>query len=280
VILNTIVDRKVGKKYDTIGDVLAYFRRINPNVKFILTSERAAVLTPEERATLDEYGVMGIVEKPFHFADVVDVMEGTYEGKKKAAHEEFRIEASERIFNSFEKAHSPEAPGVIRLWTGYAPLGRADNIVTRIEKETREGAPYRVDFDELEELVEAACREAQNEDFVTILPHNLLTPDQRERLAESKARVIFIDIEGDDVGGVTPLPAMIFAGAAYLEGKDAALARFYRLLTDTKATSELTVARLMNLADPFIFTLKLTEIIDPAARSRLNEMMERVLEMA
>jgi len=60
----------------------------------------------------------------------------------------------------------------------------------------------------------------------------------------------------------------------------AALARLYKLLTDRKADGALTVARLMDLANPFIFTLKPAEILDPAERARLNAMMEKVLRMA
>jgi len=152
-------------------------------------------IVPEESK---EIAIKAVLEKPFHFGDVIDVLDGTHEDKTTVATETFRMEESARIADTIEKTHALDKQAAIMIWDEYIPDLNRESLYTRIQKDTREG-PYKVVFRDLDRLVDIACEQAakDNEDIVTILPYHMLDAEQIKRLTQARASIIYMDFEQD-----------------------------------------------------------------------------------
>ncbi len=305
VIADTVVDNA-----DESGNIMDIVRAKNPEAKFIFTSEEAAITENNPKGE----GVLATLETPFHFQDAVDVLNGTYDEKRVAARERFRIEESADIvrkmgtvptsgqgdhkgrpYTSDSRLRGNDSN--IRLWGGYAASDLQKNILTRVRTKTA-NAPYRIDFDDdLDKLVKFACAEADNDNAVTILPSNRLTEAQKGQLKSAEAHVIFVEEKseiasaaeftlseanvrprndgmGPGTDDIVQLGAIIFTGIAYLNNNDAAMMSLYRLLTGQRH-EPVTIEELKRNPALLVFIFEPAAIHDYSERKRLNDLMEK-----
>jgi DNA-binding NtrC family response regulator len=260
---------------DELDNVYRQVIAKNPEARFIITSEEAAIPRKEFRGK----NVMGVIEKPFYFQNVLDILDGIYEDKAIAAKERFKIEEAGRIVKDVERAHTQDNPGIIKIWEEYAAPQLQKSMLTRIRKGTENG-PYQVGFDDIDTLVDDACKYAQNKNAVTILPYHRLTDEQRERLEAAKAQVVYMDFEKDMIfneNDIVQIGAIIFTGISYLNDNNNAFINLYRLLTGKKPEAPITVRQLKEHPELLIFLLKPATIHDYQELKHLNERMEEVL---
>lgn len=278
VITDTRIRDKKLEGWIDIHAIISAVRQKNPDAKIVIASDDADVLSTDDFAG---YNVLGIVEKPYHFYDVLDVINGEYDLKVQIAQERFRIEEAARVASSIQPAHTREAPGLVMVWSGYAAPQFQRSVQTEIEKECA-GKPYQVHFvNNIEGLVGYACAQAKNEDVVTILPYNApLTRAQRRKLEKAKARVIFMDFnEGvtPQISDIVELSTIVFTGIAYLCNDNNAFMRFYQLLTDSDEAPGVTLEALKRDPTLLKFILHPIKIPDKRELRRLNERMTELL---
>ena len=259
VIADTTIDNK-----DEIANIMRLVMAKNPEAKFIFTSEEAAITETQPK----EDGILAVLEKPFHFNDVLDVMNGKYADRVSAAEVRFKIEESANIINNVEKVHTIDKPGIIKVWEGYAAPQFQKNMLTRIHTKT-ENSPYQIGFDSnLDNLIDFACQQAKNDNAVTILPSNKLTTQQKGRLESAGAHVIYINFEtGVELGtdDIMQLGAIVFTGMAYLNNNDNAFMNLYKLLTG-QVHNPVTIEELRK--NPGLLTF----VLEPASIHNYNEL--------
>lgn len=279
VVMNDSMPSEDRTAIEDTGSLVGRLKVINPEIKIIVASDEAAFI---DRKDLPE-GVIALVEKPFHFRDIIDILGGTYETKRVAAHERFRIDESKRVFDDMQKAGLAKGPSTIRIWDGYAAPKFQKSLMTRIRKMTA-GGLYKVEFCKLEELLDGACKAGPNDNIVSIVPEDQIDKSDKLAIADTKARVLYInlpfgfhDAVSDDM---VQLNSIIFAGVAYLNRNSNALMRLYRLLTDKKPDSIYTVEELIEDPARLIFIIRSARIHDYQELKRLNERMEKALRMA
>ena len=261
---------------DVLAEAITLIRKRNPKAQFIVTSKEAAI----PKKVWYSRNVLGVLEKPYHFQDVVDVLNGSYNEKVKIAKEKFKIEQARRVTTT--PAHIPLDPCNINIWSGYAAPRLQKSMLTRIRKNSADSL-YRVEFTGLKNLVDLACENAERDNTVTILPYAKLNQSQIKRLEETKAKVIYMDFEEDiskELGTFVQLGAIVFTGITYLNNNNNAFMSLYRLLTDEKDYSFVTIEELQQNPTLLMFVLKPATIHDYKELKRLNHLMEQVLMAA
>ena len=270
IIADTTIDSK-----DEIANIMHLVMDNNPKAKFIFTSEDAAVTETHPK---DE-NVLAVLEKPFHFRNVLDVIDGTYADRTSSAGVRFKIGESANVINGIEKAHAIDKPGIIKVWEGYAAPQFQKNMLTRIRTKT-ENSPYQIGFDkDLDNLIDFACQQAKNDNAVTILPSNELNIQQKERLESAGAHVIYIDFKDDVELGtddIIQLGAIVFTGMAYLNNNDSTLMNLYKLLTGQKH-DPVTVEELRKNPSLLTFVLEPVVIHNYNELKHLNDLMEETI---
>ena len=262
---------------DALDRAMKLIRKRNPKVQFIFTSKEAAMPRPEWQ----EEGVLAVVEKPYHFEHVIEALNGTFEEKSNIAKERFKIEQAHRVILS-EEAAVLRTQGLVKVWSGYAAPRLQNAMLTRIRKESAE-SPYKVEFSEIEELVDFACENVQANNTVTILPYDKLSKPQLQRLEETKANVMYMDFEEDISGELdtfVQLGAIVYSGIAYLNSNDIALMGLYEILTDNEPGVFITVEELKKNPKLLFFKLKPAVIHNYGELKQLNEYMEKILSFA
>jgi len=199
------------------------------------------------------------------------------ENKIDAVRERVRMELMHRHLLEAISTEPHKNEYIIKAWRGYAGAGSQESMLTRIQKMTKNG-PYKADFRDmqLEKLVDFAVKNKDNENIVTILPYNLLSSEQREKLKMKNVRVIFMCADEsrlycNHIGGI------IAAGIAYLNRNDLALMRLYRLLTEDLNAPAVTVEDLVRDPSALRFVLAPMEARDISDLRVLNERMEELL---
>jgi len=201
--------------------------------------------------------------------------------KRPAVRERVKMELLNRHLEVSKRGALQEEPCIIKAWKGYTPPGRED-MLTRISKVTR-GSPYEVDLREkdLEQLVQFAAsdKNKDNDHIVTILPYNRLTDTQVDRLTKAEARVIFMDLEKEELSAddVNHIGGIIAAGIAYLNNNDFAFTNIYKLLTDDYEHAPISVEEFKKDPSNLKFLLKPIEIKDAEDLRDLYERMEELL---
>ncbi|GEM_PF-4949022 len=181
---------------------------------------------------------------------------------------------------AYKKASLAEKPYTIKAWEGYAAVSQKP-FLTKI----RDLTDGKVSFeDDIDELVSFACKNV-NDSTVTILPLKLLSREQIEALETHKARVIYINLDGEHVESddLTNLEGLIGVGRAYLNNDDESFYRLYRLLT-LQPASYVPLKELKDNPADFIkrlnFTLKPITPYDSNERARIRHYQEALLRAA
>ena len=181
---------------------------------------------------------------------------------------------------AYKKASLVEKPYTIKAWEGYAALNQKP-FLTEIRNLTN----GKVSFEEnIDKLVSFACKNV-NDSTVTILPLKLLRKEQIKDLEDARARVIYINLEGQEVrsNDLTNLEGLIGVGRAYLNNDDESFYRLYRLLT-LQPASYVPLKELKDNPVDFInrinFTLKPITPYDSNERDRLKHCHELLLRSA
>jgi len=281
VIMNTALKAEGSEENVDMNRIIEFLKTHNPNVKIIITNEEAETLREE----IEDENILGVVEKPFHFHDVLDILSGTYDHKTTLARERFKIEEVGRIVKGIEEARTKPKPDVIRAWSGYAKNIDQKALLQELRQEMSNYG-YDVAFgnitDEdasIKELVDFAISEAGKQDnAVTILPSN--HPYVEAHMSELKeANVIFMDYDMDSVSPSTffQISGIIASGIAYINNSDLAMMNLYKLLTDDNNHAAITVDELRRNPSCLIFMLKPIEVEDADEIRKLNERMKALL---
>ncbi|MDP2913534.1 MAG: ATP-binding protein [Candidatus Omnitrophota bacterium] len=99
VIADATIDNKPEAE-----NIIRLVRAKNPEAKFIFTSEEAAIAKTGPRGD----NILAVLEKPFHFRDCIDVMNGTYAEEITAAMERFK---ADKYFAGWPRK-TPPAPKI------------------------------------------------------------------------------------------------------------------------------------------------------------------------
>ncbi|MFA5144223.1 MAG: GNAT family N-acetyltransferase [Candidatus Omnitrophota bacterium] len=181
----------------------------------------------------------------------------------------------------YGKASLSEKDYTIKAWSGYAAPGQ-EPFLTEISKLTKD----RVSFeDNIDELVSFA-RENIDDNTVTILPLERLNEAQIKELNRLKARVIYINLDGQRVkaGNLTNLEGLIGVGRAYLNDDNESFYRLYSLLTQRCASRYIPLRELKENPVDFInklnFILKPIIPADTGEQIRLKHLQEVLLRAA
>ena len=174
-----------------------------------------------------------------------------------------------------------ESPYVIKIWKGYAGPSQ-QGILTKIRTMT-EGNPYEISFEEIDDLVSFASDPNNiNEMTVTILPYGILSVDQRGALYDSDARIIYADLDREELGAndAIPIEALIALGKAYLSDDALSFYKIYRILTQQIPREVIPLGILKE--DPICTVTALQFIIKPISAhdtSELKRINTRMLEL-
>ena len=270
-----IMDDSYGGQ-DVLAEAMKLIREKNPEVQFIFTSKEAVL----PRKEWQDKDVLAVIEKPYHFERVVEVLNGTFEEKTNIAKERFTIEQAKRLNDA--PCVMPSDPCQIKIWSGYAAPRFQKGMLTRIRKKSAESL-YQVEFEGIKSIVDFACEKAQSKNTITILPYNKLSKAQIQRLEDSKANVIYMDFEDNietELDTFVQLGAIVYSGIAYLNSNDIALMGLYELLTDNKPDNFITVEELRENPKLLFFKLKPAVIHNYGELKQLNEYMEEILSFA
>lgn len=223
-------------------------------------------------------------------ADVNKPAAGTILGRKDIPAAELpmvrkalKMHVSDYVFRQIKESQVTEKVYTIKAWAGYAAPSQT-NFLTKIRKITQD-KQYRVSFDEIGELVSFACNNVNN-DTVTILPLNMLDADQVTALKNANAKVIYINLDGRNIGAddLVDLEGLIGTGKAYLADDEESFYKLYRLLVKNPVSDYVALNELKSNPLLFInrlkFILRPIDVKDPAELSRLKARQEYLLEFA
>ncbi|MDD3905874.1 MAG: N-acetyltransferase [Candidatus Omnitrophica bacterium] len=223
-------------------------------------------------------------------ADVNKPATGTLLGRKDIPAAELpmvkaalRLHVSDYAYRQIKESQVTEKVYTIKAWAGYAAPSQT-NFLTKIRKITQD-KQYRVSFNEIGELVSFACNNV-NDDTVTILPLNMLDVDQVTALKNANAKVIYINLDGRNIGAddLVDLEGLIGTGKAYLADDEESFYKLYRLLAKEPVSDYVALSELKS--NPFLFINRLKFILrpidvkDPAELPRLKARQEYLLEFA
>ena len=193
------------------------------------------------------------------------------------AREMFRL----RIVDyAYREASRSEKPYTIKMWDGYTASSQK-SFATKISELT----DRKVSFEKLNALITFACTNV-DDNTVTILPLDILSKTQADKLKDAKAKVIYINLEGKVVkaGNLTNLEGLIGIGRAYLNNDDESFYRLFSLLTQRHATERISLQELkknpIDFIDRLNFILKQIVPADTNEQDRLRHCQEFLLESA
>lgn len=204
------------------------------------------------------------------------------EEKIPAVKEMVCMEMSRMQYKRAVKTDIHKEPCVIRIWRGYAGKSQED-MLRHIREESKDG-PYKVEFRELDKLVNSAHKNRDNKNVVTILPFERLTRVRKKRLQDSCVQFINMDFEQQelDTYAIVQLEAIVAAGAAYLNNDNTAFNNLYKILTDGNMDIGVTIEKLKAnpaLVIKHIFKLK-PGIVEIDDLKPLNDRMKELLSAA
>ncbi|MCQ9206725.1 MAG: hypothetical protein NG740_02435 [Omnitrophica bacterium] len=300
VITDMLISRKEGGEVDKLDDIIQCVREKNPKTRFIITSEEAAI-TPVERFTGKD--VIGLVEKPFYSAKVIELLKGLDGGSEEpppqgpggmptsgtspesdsgatrppdgesprgptAQNAEERLERINHIHARIkEDAGIADKTCKIMIADDYVGY-RQKNLRMQIARKT-EHMRYKVEFGTVDELVEEACKQ-ENLDSeavraVAILPLDKLNEEQVAQLAANNVRVIYINLDRPYLGAYdsVPIEGLIAAGKAYLNSDEESFYRLYELLTLIPSADYTPLLLEQLREDPTLFINALHFILKP-----------------
>ena len=142
----------------------------------------------------DKYNIIGLAETPFHFQDVLDILDGTAEEKEKTAIEVHKIERTEYIYGNIKESTETNNTQEINIWSGYAKTTKQKELIKHIEKLYASGA-YKINlFDDPDKLAREALSDKEGK-TVTILPRNKINDESKKKIRDQKARVLFMNLK-------------------------------------------------------------------------------------
>ncbi|MFH1847472.1 MAG: hypothetical protein ABH869_07980, partial [Candidatus Omnitrophota bacterium] len=204
------------------------------------------------------------------------------EQKILAVKERVRMELAHRLHLKAGSANAKKETREIKIWSGYAGPSQ-EGMLTKIYKKSQKDV-FKIGFDRVKELIEFACKNKDKKNSITILPYNLLSGEDRKRLNQSNARVIYMDLEEQELAAdeIIQLQAIIAAGAAYLNEDELSFSNLYKILIDEDKDLGISVKELIQnpaLAVNYIFKIKVNKVeIDDI--KYLNRRMEELLTFA
>ncbi|MBF0216629.1 MAG: hypothetical protein HQL30_06505 [Candidatus Omnitrophica bacterium] len=230
----------------------------------------------------EKNNVIGIVETPFHFGDVIDVLDGVDKEKEIAAGETFKAEEASRICEGMSPGKDDGEPGVINIWSGYARDPKQRELMEEFSRASK-GRAYSIRvYDDLDELALEASKDDGTKK-VTILPYIHLGRKFGIRKYPENSGVLFMDMPetmGEGLYEFTQIGTIIMTGVAFLKGDEDALNGLYALLTGETHFIRLTMYLLREHPSTVKFHITPSSLNNYNDFTRLNRMMRQILSFA
>ena len=143
----------------------------------------------------------------------------------------------------------------IVLWAGYGGFIQK-SMLSRLGKSNDQDS-INIDFENIDEIVDMAL-DLQSDNQVFILPHSRLRIEDRLKLDNSGANIIYVDVTESfsESFSVNIIEGLITAGYAYLLDNEDVFYTAYSILTKNKGSLRVSLKQLKN--DPSLFLKNLS----------------------